>query len=61
LVFRPVSFTALLADPIAGNPVTTAILTNWSWLATFLYYLVLEGTIGASLAKRPARAARGVC
>jgi uncharacterized RDD family membrane protein YckC len=44
--------TALLADPIAGNPVTTAILTNWSWLATFLYYLVLEGTIGASLAKR---------
>jgi uncharacterized RDD family membrane protein YckC len=44
--------TVLLADPIAGNPVRTAILTNWSWVATFLYYLVLEGTIGASLAKR---------
>ena len=44
--------TALLADPIGGNPVRTAILANWAWLASFLYYVVLEGTIGASLCKR---------
>jgi len=44
--------TALLADPIGGNPVRTVILTNWAWLASFLYYMVLEGTIGASLGKR---------
>jgi uncharacterized RDD family membrane protein YckC len=43
--------TALLADPIGGDPVRTAILTNWAWLANFLYYVVLEGTIGASLCK----------
>jgi len=53
IVGLPVGFaTVLLADPIAGNPVRTAILTNWTWVVTFLYYLMLEGTIGASLGKR---------
>ena len=53
IVGLPAGFaTALLADPIGGNPVRTAILANWSWVAAFLYYLVLEGTVGASLCKR---------
>jgi uncharacterized RDD family membrane protein YckC len=53
IVGLPVGFvTVLLADPIGGDPVRTAILTNWTWVATFLYYLALEGAIGASLGKR---------
>ena len=28
--------SALLADPIGGNPVRTAILANWAWLAGFV-------------------------
>jgi uncharacterized RDD family membrane protein YckC len=53
IVGLPVGFaTAILADPIGGSPETTLALTNWSWAATFAYYLVLEGTFGASLCKR---------
>src|SRR6185503_8893109 len=53
IVGIPVGFiTALLADPLGGNPEYTVTLSNWSWVASFLYYFALEGTIGASLCKR---------
>src|SRR5687767_3371355 len=53
IVGIPVGFvTALLADPLAGDPRVTVTLSHWSWVASFLYYLALEGTIGASLCKR---------
>ena len=44
--------TALLANPLSGSPERTAAIANLSWLVALVYYLVLEGTGGASLAKR---------
>jgi uncharacterized RDD family membrane protein YckC len=44
--------TMLLADPISGSPERTAAVANLGWVATIIYYLVLEGATGASLGKR---------
>jgi len=53
IVGLPVGFaSALLVDPLAGDPAITVAVTHWSWVVSFLYYLVLEGTIGTSLCKR---------
>src|SRR5688500_10051381 len=53
IVGIPVGFvTALLADPLSGDPRITVSLSAWSWVASFVYYLALEGTVGASLCKR---------
>jgi hypothetical protein len=44
--------TMLLSDPIAGSPGRAAALANLGWMATILYYLVLEGATGTSFGKR---------
>ena len=44
--------TMLLADPLSGSPERTAVVANLAWMATVVYYLVLEGATGASLGKR---------
>jgi uncharacterized RDD family membrane protein YckC len=53
IIGLPLGFvTALLADPLSGSPEATIALTNWSWVVSFVYYLVLEATIAGSLCKR---------
>jgi uncharacterized RDD family membrane protein YckC len=44
--------TMLFADPITGSPARTAAVANLAWMATIVYYLVLEGATGASFGKR---------
>jgi eukaryotic-like serine/threonine-protein kinase len=44
--------TMLLADPLSGSPERAAAVANLGWMATVVYYLVLEGTTGTSLGKR---------
>jgi uncharacterized RDD family membrane protein YckC len=44
--------TALVADPLSASPARTLAITSVSWVAAFLYYLIIEGSTGASLAKR---------
>jgi uncharacterized RDD family membrane protein YckC len=44
--------TMLLADPITGSPARTAAVANLAWIATIVYYLVVEGATGTSLGKR---------
>jgi serine/threonine protein kinase len=53
IVGLPVAvLTALLANPLSNSPDRMAAITNMSWLVALLYYLILEGSGGASLAKR---------
>src|SRR5688572_16210029 len=44
--------TTILADPLSGSPERAAAVANLGWMATIVYYLVLEGATGASLGKR---------
>jgi uncharacterized RDD family membrane protein YckC len=44
--------TMLVADPLSGSPERTAAIANLGWMATVVYYLVLEGATGTSLGKR---------
>jgi uncharacterized RDD family membrane protein YckC len=44
--------TMLVADPLTGSARQTALVANLGWMATMVYYLVLEGATGTSLGKR---------
>jgi hypothetical protein len=44
--------TALLNDPLTGRASRTLATGTWTWLATFAYYVAIEGTTGAALGKR---------
>jgi eukaryotic-like serine/threonine-protein kinase len=53
IVGTPVALiTMLLADPLSASPERTAVVANLAWMATVVYYLVLEGATGTSLGKR---------
>jgi uncharacterized RDD family membrane protein YckC len=44
--------TMLFADPLTGSAEQAALLANLGWMATMVYYLLLEGATCTSLGKR---------
>jgi serine/threonine protein kinase len=53
IVGTPVALvTMLFSDPLSGSPERAAAIANLGWMATVVYYLLLEGATGASLGKR---------